>query len=211
VRAVESREALSISEGDVSAAGDRAARSAGVVAWDIETSGLDWRADRIATCQLFVPGHGVELIRVESRVPIRLRHLLCDGGIAKVFHHAAFDLRFMRHHWDAVPQRIGCTKVAAKLLEPSADPGSHSLKPLVERCLGVILDKGEQRSDWFAELSDSQLEYAAADVRYLLPLLRRLSVDLRARGLEKLAERCFEHIPTRVELEVGGYGDVFAY
>ena len=31
------------------------------------------------------------------------------------------------------------------------------------------------------------------------------------RGLNDLMRRCFAHIPTRVNLDVAGYGDVFAY
>jgi len=82
-------------EGDVSADFEGAARDAGVVAWDIETSGLDWRLDRIATCQLHVPNFGTQVIRVDGRRPDRLRELLVSEHVLKVFHHAPFDLRFM--------------------------------------------------------------------------------------------------------------------
>ncbi|MDF5372107.1 HRDC domain-containing protein, partial [Vibrio parahaemolyticus] len=46
---------------------------------------------------------------------------------------------------------------------------------LVEEYLGVELDKSESRTDWMARpLTQKQLDYAAADVHYLLPLYEKL-------------------------------------
>lgn len=69
------------------------------VAWDVETSGLDWRSDRLATCQLFTPGTGPVVISLdpEEGKPLGLAALLADPKVEKVFHHAPFDLRFMVH------------------------------------------------------------------------------------------------------------------
>src|SRR4051794_39086238 len=64
------------------------------VAWDIETTGLDWRTERIGTCQLFAPEVGVVIVQANDEVPDRLRQLLADPAILKVLHHAPFDLRF---------------------------------------------------------------------------------------------------------------------
>src|SRR4051812_46390208 len=70
-----------------------------LVAWDIETSGLDWSKERIATCQLYRPGGLATLVRIQERVPSNLVRLLGNAKIKKIFHHAAFDLRFLAHHW----------------------------------------------------------------------------------------------------------------
>ena len=67
-------------------------------------------------------------------------------------------------------------------------------------------------SDWSSpELTKRQLLYACNDVLYLEPLAERMRAELIERGLWSLARRCFEHLPTRVELELDGYGDVFVY
>jgi ribonuclease D len=181
------------------------------IAWDIETSGLDWSTDRIALCQLHVENFPVTIVRINSQSPARLRGLLENAAIRKIFHHAMFDVRFMAHHWAARPQNIACTKIASKLLFPG-QPEEQKLQRLVARFLGISLDKSEQRSNWFARTySRAQLAYAAGDVIHLPDLLDKLLVQLEERSLQSLADRCFEHIPTRVDLEVKRFGDVYEY
>ncbi len=199
-------------DGDVSPELEWAARDEGRVAWDIETSGLDWRLDRIATCQLHVPGPGTEIIRVDGGIPERLRDLLASERVTKVFHHAPFDLRFMRHHWRVAPRSVACTKILSKILHPELEQKEHSLKPILLRYLNVHLDKSQQVSDWLAvSLTDAQVEYAAGDVAYLFPLFERLMEDAVANGVADLAETTFQYLPTRIETDLRGCGDVFAY
>jgi ribonuclease D len=188
------------------------ALSSGVVAWDIETSGLDWRTNEIGTCQLYTPSDSVAVIVQTNRnIPKRLGLLLSSGSVRKVFHHAMFDLRFMAHHWKVSPRNIACTKIASKLLDPSGG-GEHSLLPLLRNHLGIEIDKGQQRSNWLSKkLTEAQLSYAVNDVIYLVPLLTMLEKDLDSRGLLGLARACFDHIPTRVQLDLLGYSDVYNY
>lgn len=183
------------------------------IAWDIETSGLDWRSDRLGTCQLFAEGVGVAVVSVGDARPGRLAALLEDPGVEKVFHHAPFDLRFMVHAWGARPSAIRCTKVASKLLEPREPNEAHSLQNLVSRYLGVNLAKGQVRtSDWTASrLTPEQLEYAAGDVLHLAALLAAMSKALQAAGLTHLYDSCCAFLPARVTLDLGDYPDVFAY
>lgn len=200
-----------VREGDLPSESLTMIHNAGVVAWDIETSGLDWRTERIATCQLYSPGGIVELVKVGARPPENLSSLLTDAAVTKIFHHAMFDLRFMHHNWRVTPSNIACTKIASKLLA-SRGEHAHNLKVLIERYLGVVLDKTEQRSDWLsARLTDGQLLYAASDVLYLISLLKTLEEALRQRDLLDLAKACYQHIPTRVRLDVLGYEDIYTY
>jgi ribonuclease D len=110
------------------------------IAWDVETTGLDWRRERLATCQLFAEGIGVVVVRTADGCPERLAALLEDPAVEKVFHHAPFDLRFMVHAWNVRPTSIRCTKVASKLLTPDAPNESHSLQQLVARNLARVSD-----------------------------------------------------------------------
>jgi ribonuclease D len=183
------------------------------LAWDVETSGLDWRHDRLGTCQLFAEGAGAAVVSVGDGRPARLMALLENSAVEKVFHHAPFDLRFMVHAWGVRPVSIRCTKVASKLLEPGAPNETHSLQQLVSRYLGVSLPKGEVRtSDWSApRLTAEQLEYAAGDVLHLPKLLEALESALQNAGLARLYDACCAFLPARVTLELGGYPDVFAY
>jgi ribonuclease D len=198
-------------EGDIPSALHRELSRATRIAWDIETSGLDWCTDRIALCQLHVENSPVTIVRISSQGPARLRSLLENAAIKKVFHHAMFDLRFMAHHWTVRPQNIACTKIASKLLFPG-QPEEQKLQSLVGRFLGISLNKSEQRSNWFARAySSAQLAYAAGDVIHLPELLDKMVAQLEERSLRTLAERCFEHIPTRVDLEISRFGDVYEY
>lgn len=183
------------------------------LAWDVETSGLDWHHDRLGTCQLFAEGVGVAVVSLGEGKPARLSALLENPAVEKVFHHAPFDLRFMVHAWVVRPASIRCTKVASKLLEPSAPNEAHSLQSLVLRYLGVSLAKGSVRtSDWSAsQLTPEQVEYAAGDVLHLPTLLDAMERALQDMGLATLYDACCAFLPARVTLELGGYPDVFAY
>lgn len=206
------KEAGDVVAGDIGGELLRQLRGHGTVAWDIETSGLDWTVDRIGTVQLFTEAVGPVIVQPHGARPDNLLALLADPDVTKVFHHAPFDLRFMVARWNARPARIQCTKIAAKVLFPGMEPRDYSLGPTLARLLDITISKDEQRSDWLrSQLSPSQLRYAAADVQWLIPLMREMRVVASNLGRERLLDDCFAHIPTRVDLEVGAFGDVFAY
>lgn len=199
-------------ERDLPAEHLKAARRRGKVAWDIETTGLDWRTDRIGTCQLYAPEAQPIIVRIGSGTPSRLAQLLTDDSVTKLFHHAMFDLRFMSYAWDVEPRSIACTKVAAKVLQCDEPEATTSLKELLRMYLGAELDKDQQLSDWTAtEFSAEQLAYAAADVVHLLELLKCLEADLEKKSRLELAKACYAHIPIRVKLDLLGLPDVYTY
>jgi ribonuclease D len=197
-------------EGDLDEGAFERALETSVLAWDIETTGLDWRTERIATVQIQVEDM-TYVVRVNGHTPHHLKALMEDQAILKILHHAMFDLRFLAYHWDVTPANVACTKIASKLVDPDLPSKDHSLAPLVHRYLGIELDKNPQTSDWTGTLSQTQLQYAANDVRHLWKLYECLDERLRHMGLLDLRDRCYAHLRTRVELEVGGFPDVFAY
>lgn len=182
-----------------------------IVAWDIETSGLNWRTDRMGICQLHTPDKPVVIVKISETPPKILKSLLKDSSIKKVFHHAMFDLRFMVHNWKVTPKNIACTKIASKILDPEKR-NNHNLQSLLKVYLGLEKDKSEQLSDWLSsELTKEQIRYAVNDVIYLIQLLHVLENELKSNGLIELAHECFAHIPTRVKLDLLGYEDIFSY
>lgn len=208
-----SRRSVQVVHGDLPSGLASAFADAARVAWDVETSGLDWRRDRLGTCQLFTAEVGPVVVSLGDAIPSRLIGLLEDPAIEKVFHHAPFDLRFMAYNWDIQPASIRCTKVASKLLTPGVANEEHSLQSLLLNYVGIQLQKGDVRtSDWTAaNLTGAQISYAAGDVIHLPKLLSVLMEKLAAEGLAKLYDACCAFIPARVQLELGGYPDVFAY
>ena len=203
---------LPFHEGDVPRLVLHAARENSVVAWDIETSGLDWRSERIGLCQLLVKGQGLSIVKVKkNHKPPNLAAILEDASIKKIFHHAMFDLRFLCYHWRVNAEHIACTKIAAKLIDPQKTQG-HTLASLAQQYLGVTLDKGSRKSDWLTwGLSPEQLRYAGDDVKYLPDLLEVLLDELDSHNRRDLALKCFAHIPTQVQLEIQGYRDIYGY
>lgn len=182
------------------------------VAVDIETTGLDWKADRIGTVQVHVPDYGTTIVSRITHRPRRLTELVSSARVQKVFHHAPFDLRFMAYHWDVRPLNVADTKLASQILEPYTDHKDHSLAPLVKRYFGVYLDKSIRFSDWLSEdLSSQQLQYAAQDVEYLLPLLDKLTETAIDEGVADLIEASYAYLPVRITTDLRGCGDVFAY
>jgi ribonuclease D len=114
--------------------------------------------------------------------------LLSDPGIEVVFHDADYDLRLLHREYGFTARKLFDTRIAAQLLN---EPGI-GLAALLEKYLGVRLDKRFQRADWSARpLSPEMLEYAASDTRYLPQLQDILRDRLRERGRLGWAEEEF--------------------
>lgn len=200
-----------IVSGDIPPSFLRAARESNKVAIDIETTGLDYRTDQIGSIQLFDCVSRCVIVRPPYAADMKvMRELLADRQIAKTFHHAMFDLRFLRFRHGLTAVSVSCTKVAAKIV--LGGEGPFSLSALVSRYLGIELDKSERTSDWLSvALSASQLEYALSDTLHLPRLLNLLMHDARRKRLTSTVKRSFDYIPVRVELDICGVGDVFVY
>jgi ribonuclease D len=97
----------------------------------------------------------------------------------KVIHAARQDVEALQTRCPEAPTNLFDTQVAAALLGMQPQIGYGEL---VHRLLGLPLEKAHTRADWTARpLGREQLEYAADDVRHLLPLR-----DVLLRELQKL-------------------------
>ncbi|MFF7552457.1 ribonuclease D [Streptomyces olivaceus] len=185
----------------------------GRVAWDIETNGLDPREAQIGTCQIHAQGVGAFVVtHVAGSTPPMLAQLLSAEQVLKVFHHAPFDLSFMAAAWGVEPRNIACTKIAAKLLAPSAPAEHFSLKYLMAHHFNVQLHKEIRFTDWMTDsLSAHQVEYAVGDVIRLLDLYDLMVSKISQRGLLQLYDRCLKFLPTHTALRLHGCPDPFKY
>jgi len=114
----------------------------------------------------------------ESLAP--LYAALDDPGVTKVLHAAGQDLEIFHHLTGRMPQPLFDTQLAAPLVGHAEQAG---FARLVESVLEVKLDKGHTRTDWNERpLPREVIEYAADDVRYLVPLYETLREQLAARG-----------------------------
>jgi ribonuclease D len=185
-----------------------------LVAVDTETMGLHPHRDKLCLVQLSSGdgnAHLVQIDRTTFSAP-RLKALLEDPSVMKIFHFARFDVAVLKHYLDVDVTPLYCTKIASRIARTYSD--KHGLKDLVKELLGIDLSKQQQSSDWGAPiLSDSQKQYAALDVTYLHEIKARLDQMLNREMRQDLAKACFEFVPMRARLDLGGWTDedVFAH
>lgn len=101
-----------------------------------------------------------------------LTDLLYDPGITKVFHAAFQDLEIFQYLWGQIPENLFDTQIAAALLGHGDQIG---YAPLVERLLGIRLNKDQTRTNWCQRpLKAEQLDYAFDDVIHLTEVYLQL-------------------------------------
>lgn len=183
------------------------------IAVDTETMGLIYQRDRLCLVQLCDPKGRVTVVRIakgQTEAP-NLKQVLEAPNVLKVFHFARFDLATLQQNLEIQVTPVFCTKIASKLARTYT--ARHGLKDLVLELERVELDKTAQSSDWgnVANLSDEQLRYAANDVRHLLSVQQKLITMLKREDRWKLAQECFDALPTIVTLDLLQYKDIFEH
>jgi len=154
-------------------------RRAPLLAVDTEAASFHRFNDRVYLLQISSRDETaiVDPLAVQSLTP--LADVLADPAVEVVFHDADYDLRLIDREYGYRATNLFDTRIAAQLLN---EPGV-GLAALLEKYLGVRLDKRFQRADWSARpLSPPMLQYAASDTRHLPELRDILRAQLEARG-----------------------------
>ncbi|MFM7693623.1 MAG: hypothetical protein ACKO7U_04865 [Actinomycetota bacterium] len=171
-----------------------------VLAVDIETACTRLPPDERETRDAFEPWNGtVRLVQVAAAAPdgvlpavvidcweadpLPVLRLLGEPGRQVIAHNAKFEQSWIAYRWGiefgaVVDTMAWWSVIAGHLAAAGADSGVEDarLVTLVERFLGLELDKSFQTSDWsLEELSDGQLEYAGLDAAVLVPLAATLA------------------------------------
>ena len=93
---------------------------------------------------------------------------LFSGSVTKIFHSCKEDIEAVYSWTGRKMVNLFDTQLAEAFLN-----GHYSIgyQGLVEEKIGITVDKGETRSNWIRRpLTDSQLNYAASDVEFLIEL-----------------------------------------
>jgi len=145
----------------------------------------DWIAVDTEADSLHAYPEKVCLIQISTSVGDRLIDPLAEIDIAPlldalsghklIMHAADYDLRLFFKHHEFTPGSIFDTMLAARLLGYR----EFGLGALVEKVLGVKLDKGPQKADWARRpLTERMIDYARNDTRHLRRLANHLTREL---------------------------------
>ncbi|HEY7544340.1 MAG TPA: DNA polymerase [Blastocatellia bacterium] len=177
-----------------------------VIGVDTETTGLDPYKSRVRLLQISTPDHVFvfDLFKIPALTNASLREVLSSAIATKVLHHAKFDMKMLLHHFQLEVRGVFDTLLASQMISAGRSEGSHSLAGVVERYLGLSVDKTLQSSNWSKNLSSVQYEYAAKDAAILLPLRDRLEEKIIELGLEEVARIEFECVLPIAAMELAG-------
>ncbi|MBA31935.1 MAG: hypothetical protein CL748_05385 [Chloroflexi bacterium] len=105
-----------------------------------------------------------------------IKKILSNKKITKIFHAHTQDLEILNNLFNIKISNIFDTQIAASFLGYDEQ---ISYQKLVEKVLGIELDKKERISDWSRRpLSKKQIKYALNDVKFLYKLYEPLSNNL---------------------------------
>lgn len=184
------------------------------IGFDVETTDLDpykgelrlvqlsnGRETKVVDVRAF--GSGKELKTSEALKP--LRDLLSSTKQTKIAHNAKFDTKWVRHHLGCNTENIYDTYLASVLVGSADGERRHGLADVVQFFLGRTLDKTEQVSDWgAAELTASQIEYAAKDAVIMREVRDRLHERIITDGLEHVLKLENECVLPIAQMELNG-------
>jgi DNA polymerase-1 len=159
--------------------------AAPLLAVDTETTGLDPLKDRVQLIQFALPDRVIVVDAGQVPVP-RLAPVFAASHLL-AFHNAKFDLKFL--HTAGLPwpeASVFDTMLCAQLLGAGTADGQLNqcgLAAVVQRYLGIELDKALQASDWTGTLTPAQLCYAASDAQAALQLVPVLQEALASAAL----------------------------
>ncbi|ASW43358.1 DNA polymerase [Clostridium isatidis] len=166
--------------------------------FDTETDSLDFRTGKI---KLIAFSKGLNEVVTTTSVDERLKSILNDKNIIKVFHNAKFDVGFFQSKGYRV-NNYHCTLLMAQVLGEE----KLSLKALAKKYLDVDMDKSMQHSDnWQeTEITQEHIDYAVKDVEHTRALYYKLLDLLVENNLLTVYERERRALPAIVMLESNG-------
>jgi len=117
---------------------------------------------------------------------------LFSDSVVKIFHSCKEDLEAINSWTGGIMVNLFDTQLANAFLNGHY---SISYQGIVKEKLDITVDKKETRSNWIRRpLSDSQLNYAASDVEYLIHLFTDQEYELTKSGKMNWLEEEIEHL-----------------
>jgi ribonuclease D len=159
------------------------------LAVDIEADSLYHYFEKVCLIQISTDTWTYVIDPLVVRSLLELGRLMADPAIEKVFHASGYDLLSLKRDHGFAFTNIFDTHLAAQLIGHE----QLGLSALLEKLLAIRHSKHRQRDDWSRRpLDPAQLQYAAMDTHYLLPLRDLLEQELREKGRLDWAREEFE-------------------
>lgn len=197
---------------------------------DLETSGVRWNKDHIATLQVGNPFKGkvwVIDVRCFSRNQLRpVLDVLENPAVLKVGANLQFEYLFLRQHYGIRLANLADTQIVELTLRAGLFPISKSanddgeganrkaygltkLETVARRHLGIDIDKDHDlRTSFYAtgkgQHSRAQLIYAANDVVYPFYVLQEQHKEVVERELEEIVKLEHQVLPVLADSEFHG-------
>jgi ribonuclease D len=147
------------------------------IALDTEADSLHAYPEKLCLLQISYPHHDIlvdPLARLDLAPLLDIFH-----RDELILHGADYDLRLLNRTYRFTPRKVFDTMIAARLLGELR----FSLGDLVQRFLGITLEKGSQKANWARRPLTERMEaYARNDTAHLKPLSEILRTQLRDAG-----------------------------
>ncbi|NDC22564.1 MAG: hypothetical protein EBZ49_00315 [Proteobacteria bacterium] len=155
-------------------------------AWgvDTETTGLDPHTDKVTLVQI---GRPEEQYVIDARkVSIEpLRPFFESHEILKIGHNLKFDYKMLKGNFKIEMEALRDSLLCEKICTAGLKRNGFSLEDVMRGRLGIEMDKELQKSfiGHKGDFSKEQLEYAANDVKHLIPLMQKYVEVIKQDGL----------------------------
>jgi ribonuclease D len=155
---------------------------------DLEADSMYHFQEKVCLIQLATARRNVIIDTIAVRDLAPLKPVFRNPDILKVFHGADYDVRSLYRDFEIRINALFDTQLACRFLGFK----ETGLEAVLKNTFDVSVDKKYQRKDWsLRPLPAGMLAYAAADVRYLLPLAEQLEAELAAQDrLAWVKEEC---------------------
>ncbi|MDX2436280.1 MAG: HRDC domain-containing protein [Acidobacteriota bacterium] len=170
---------IDTADGVQMAAGQCAAN--GRLALDTEADSMHSYFHKVCLIQVTADGRHmvIDPLRLEADDLEPLWKVVADPAVPVLMHGSDYDFRVLDRDYGARIHGLQDTQIMALLLGEE----KTGLAALLEKELGIHLDKRHQRADWGRRpLTRSQVAYAAADTAFLGALVERLRLRLEELG-----------------------------
>ncbi len=146
--------------------------------------------------QIATPDRAVAIDPLANGIDLQpVYDLMTNTSVLKVFHSASQDMQVMFNASGRMTEPVFDTQIAAMVSGYGDQPAYATL---VERIVGVTIDKRSQMTDWSRRpLTDRQVEYAIGDVTHLIHVYNRLTTDLDRSGRSNWVQEEMGHLRDR--------------